>query len=114
MPFVKGQVANPKGRPKGGFSIDQLYKAIRRQEKQEGRQKFLDHVITQAYKDNKVLIAVLKKIVPDLIDNGNGAAVETLLSGILKRRQELQQAASHYIDVGDGVGDKTTENDKQA
>ncbi len=64
--FVKGKSGNPNGKPKGTLShyTYDLDAAIKLVEKRK-RKKFLIHVVETAYEDNKVLVAVLKKIVPD-------------------------------------------------
>jgi len=64
MPFVKGQSGNPAGRPKKPV-IDSLEKAIKKVQK-EKNEKFLNMVIKRAYESDQVLIAVLKKIIPDI------------------------------------------------
>lgn len=99
MPFVKGQSGNPAGRQKGGYSIDALFKAIKRQERKEDRDRFLDHLVIRAYKNDKVLVAVAKKILPDLVDNGGGAAVENILIAMMRKRAELTQAEPKLLDT---------------
>lgn len=64
MTFKKGQSGNPAGRPKGAFNLTALEAAIKTVEKQKGK-KLLNHFISQAYKDNSILIAVMKKFIPD-------------------------------------------------
>ena len=64
--WKKGVSANPTGRPKGTTRTNLLMDAIAKVEKQKGKKKFLIHAIEQAYDDPKVLIAILKKIIPDL------------------------------------------------
>ena len=63
--WKKGVSANPKGRPKGTTRTNLLMDAIAKVEKRK-KKKFLLHAIEQAYDDPKVLIAILKKIIPDL------------------------------------------------
>lgn len=64
MPFKKGVVTNPNGRPKKP-EIEQLRKAIAKVQKDKDL-TLLEHFVEQSYKDNKVLIALIKKFCPDL------------------------------------------------
>jgi len=64
MPFVKGQSGNPKGRPKKP-TIEALEKAIKKVERKK-KKKLMEHFVEQAFDDNGVLVALLKKMLPDL------------------------------------------------
>jgi len=64
--WKKGQSGNPNGRPKGTTRTNLLMDAIAKVEKQKGKKKFLIHAVEQAYTDTRVLVAILKKIIPDL------------------------------------------------
>lgn len=71
--FTKGQSGNPKGRKKGVPNRrTELLNAIkyvqRTKDPETGKQRgsLLVHSIKQAYKDNTVLVAILKKLIPDL------------------------------------------------
>lgn len=64
MPFVKGQSGNPDGRPKKP-EIEELRKAIKVVEKTK-RKKLLRHFVERAYTNDKVLVALMKKILADV------------------------------------------------
>ncbi len=59
-----GQSGNPLGRPKNSAK-DELDRSIRRVQDKKNK-KLLDHFVERAYEDNTVLIAVIKKLVPDI------------------------------------------------
>jgi hypothetical protein len=60
--FQKGVSGNPKGRAKGSGYFDELMEAIR---KVETRKKITlcEHFVEQAYKNPKVLAAVMNKLI---------------------------------------------------
>lgn len=65
--FVKGVCANPKGRPKGSkakFTLLALTEAIKRAEVKDGFNLF-DYFIERARENDAVLLALLKKFIPD-------------------------------------------------
>ena len=62
--WQKGKSANPKGRPLGTGYITLLEDAIKEVEK-EKKKSFFRRVIERAYISDSVLVAVLKKFVPD-------------------------------------------------
>ena len=73
MPFKKGQIGNPKGRPKGSTNKRaELLTAIKyvqsRKDPATGktRKKLLVHAVEQAYVDNAVLVAIMRKLIPDM------------------------------------------------
>lgn len=60
----KGKSGNPKGAPKKP-EIDLLRDAIEKAQNKRGV-TLLDHFVERAYENDKVLIALGKKIIPDL------------------------------------------------
>jgi len=66
MAFKKGETTNPVGRPKGSVNKrTELMNALKRVEKKK-RKTIWAHFIEEAYKDRGVLIALMKKLVPDM------------------------------------------------
>jgi len=65
--FVKGHITNPKGgRPKGSLDfISQLKSELKKVEKEKGF-SLIEHAVRKAYTNPQVLIAMLKKIIPDM------------------------------------------------
>lgn len=64
MPFVKGKSGNPGGRKRDDARA-LLEAAIHRYERKH-KVDFFDYVVLRAVKDNAVLVALLRKLVPDL------------------------------------------------
>jgi len=62
--FKKGQSGNPAGRPKAP-EIQYLRDAIAAVEKKK-KKKLYQHLVEQAFEDNTVLLAVVRKFVPDM------------------------------------------------
>lgn len=84
MGFKKGEINNPGGRKKGvPNKRTELLNAITYVQGKEGK-KLLVHAVEQAYQDNSLLIAILKKLIPDLkaveVTGKDGGAVA--LTGI--------------------------------
>jgi hypothetical protein len=64
--WKKGQSGNPNGRPRKGQSIpEQLEAAIKAVEKQR-KIKMLNHFVRRALENDAVLIALMKKVLPDM------------------------------------------------
>jgi len=64
--WLRGNSGNPKGRPKKA-EIDKLRKALEYGEQKFGKDIFY-HAIERAFKNDQVLIALLKKLVPDKLE----------------------------------------------
>lgn len=63
-PFKPGQSGNPKGRPPGTAYIKLLEKAIHEVEEEKGKSLW-KRLIERAFVNDAVLIAVIKKFIPD-------------------------------------------------
>ena len=69
MASINGKSNNPNGRPpKGNAFVEQLAKAIKVVEKAKGK-SLMQHAIERAYVEDTVLIALLRKVLPDEIKN---------------------------------------------
>ena len=86
MPFKKGQSGNPKGRPVRP-EIQELRNALEQVKKEKGI-SFLVNYIRRSYQDGGMSIALLRKLVPDLIeadfDMGKKLSSEETIDEILK------------------------------
>ena len=107
MVFKKGEVTNPKGRPKGAkgkMSKGMLNELIRIADKVEDNKivsqgkSLLEHFVCRAYRNDQVLITYLKKIIADRnylteTREGNGSAREPIVFEIVStewtRKEEM-------------------------
>ena len=70
-PFKKGVSGNPAGRGKGALDmVNELRKSLERVGKKK-KKSFIDHFVETAYEDNSVLVALGKKVLPDLLRQEN-------------------------------------------
>ena len=84
--FVKGQMANPSG--KNGYTlVTEIEKALNSQCKRQGYKDFPKFVAERALASDTVLVAVLKKICPDLIQ-GEGFGDTTNIYNLINRIQQ--------------------------
>ena len=86
MPFKKGKSGNPNGRPVRP-EIQELRNALEQVKKEKGT-SFLVNYIRRSYRDGGMSIALLRKLVPDLIeadfDMGKKLSSEETIDEILK------------------------------
>ena len=69
--WVKGVSGNPKGPPQNP-EIEELRQAIRAARKKNGNRSILFHFVERAYFNDAVLIALIKKLIPDKIHKDIG------------------------------------------
>ncbi|MCK9370581.1 hypothetical protein M0R04_11785 [Candidatus Dojkabacteria bacterium] len=90
--WKKGVSGNPNGRPTIA-EIDKLRQAIEFGEKKYGVDIFR-HAVERAFKNDVVLIALLKKIIPDIV---KGEGFETNVYNIFNNIKEMVENASRPI-----------------
>ena len=61
--WTKGNSGNTAGRPRNA-AAEELREAIKKVEKRK-RKKLFTHFVERAYENDKVLIALMKKVIPD-------------------------------------------------
>jgi len=85
--WKKGQSGNPKGLQKGEARtlLDEAIAAVGIVKKKT----LFRHAVEQAYVDNKVLVAILKKVVPDLrhIEGNINASIEFMTMLVAGRKE---------------------------
>jgi len=74
MRFQKGNKYSQGGHKQP--EREELRKAIREVESQDGRKPLLVHFVEQAYEKKEVLVAVMKKLLPDLRSTDANISVE--------------------------------------
>ena len=66
MPWEKGQSGNPRGRQKGIRSEAEKLRQAMRKVENERDVDFYQHFCERAFEDNQILVALMKKFVPDM------------------------------------------------
>jgi len=70
MPGIKGKTNNPNGRPRAGEAfVEQLKSALIIVEGVK-KKTLMQHAIERAFLEDTVLIALLRKLIPDLTETG--------------------------------------------
>lgn len=87
------ECGNPNGRPKGSknhYSIAELWGAIKEVESKGGKKKILTAFVEQAYDNPTIMIALMKKLLPDLrsIEGALGLFESTMDDELAKAIQD--------------------------
>lgn len=102
--FVKGDPnINRKGRPKNAES-QALRDALAR-EAETRKKPFWDHVASVAYEDTKVMIAVLKKFIPDM----TSTEIEGLVNVMHLPQVTLKDGKPLDPEIGDPLPEEENE-----
>lgn len=88
MPFKKGKdwKGNPKGRPKSP-EIEELRQAIEKARKAKDK-SILEHFVERAYKNDQVLVALIKKLIADKHHTELGGELAVALEPLIIRIDE--------------------------
>ena len=101
MPFVKGDSnINRGGRPKGSKtqnSVEAIHRAIEQEAKKRGICIY-EHFVVTAYEDKAVLIALMKKILPELIIEESNEFAEEIQILTPEMEKEMQSRIGEYLE----------------
>lgn len=102
MAFKKGQSGNPNGRKKGvPNKRTELMNAIKYVQgtkdpnTKKKRKKLLVHAIEKAYEDNTVLIALLRKLIPDMKEVHHEGELNFIMDLSNRLQKALEQKKNH-------------------
>ena len=89
--WKKGQSGNPKGSKKRKTCFAALEEAIKSVEKTKDK-TLMEHFVEQAYTDNHVLVALMKKVVADLkgVELSADVGVRVPFDGDARARRALE------------------------
>lgn len=99
-----GHTNNPNGRPPAGNAfVEQLRDALTKVGKRKGK-TLIEHAVERAYLEDTVLVALLRKLLPDTIEHTgrDGAAIET--------RNEHSVSDATLESLGNAIAKSAAEN----
>jgi len=103
MGLPKGRTNNLNGRPRNP-EVEQFREALEKAEK-KGDYSLLEHAVARAYKSDAVLVAVLKKILPDKMSsqidmNEITSQVDKITQAVLKHcSKKVRQKIAEELKV---------------
>jgi len=90
--WKKGVSGNPKGRPKDA-EADLLRKALKDAAKKRGKKGYLEHLAERFYENDKLAVAMAKKILPDLSSiDGKIDSELTILPPLIKKANDRKNS----------------------
>jgi len=92
-----GESGNLKGRPPVP-EIEELRQAIRIARKKHGNRSILVHFVEQAYTNSQVLIALMKKLLPDKIEGESFGDTKIIIIRANEDKKELPNMRERILD----------------
>lgn len=83
--WKKGESGNPNGRPHAP-ETEELRQALHLAKKKHGDSSILEHFVERAYENDQVLIALIKKLLPDKVSS------ELKIEGLENLAEDIKQA----------------------
>jgi hypothetical protein len=90
MVWQKGQSGNPNGRPVSPY-VKQFRDALAKVEGEKGV-SLVEHAVRKAYQEKTIMIELLKKVLPDLINQ------EITHEGNINLGEKVQEFVKHIVE----------------